>query len=299
MCVAIHVPAGTKTPSLETLQRCWTSNPDGAGIAWRTPGEKYCIRIEKGFMTWLEFENYWKKMDFENFKEDMLIHFRIATHGGVCAGNTHPFPLIDDVKWLQSTSLKCNTALIHNGVLDCTPEDKRISDSMELCRLIARNAFVAQIDKVFNLLEPFTYGSKLCALTSSGVYRTGTWYEHEGVFYSNEYWMPGKSRYYSNISSTAYTGKTSSTRMYSGWDDETYEVACTKVMMTDLVEGKCPYCRGFIDEYEDSYVCYECGVSFIKNEVSKQCVADVKGTTKKEKSAKIKWRNWCKKKYKL
>lgn len=287
MCVAIHVPAGTKTPSLETLKRCWTSNPDGAGIAWRTPGDNYCIRIEKGFMKWKDFEDYWTKMGFADFKEDMLIHFRIATHGGVCAGNTHPFPIIDDVKWLQSTSLKCNTALIHNGVLDCTPEDKRISDSMELCRLIARNAFVAQIERVLNLLEPFTFGSKLCAMTSTGVYRTGTWTQHEGVWYSNEYWMPGKSRWTSSVYSSAYSGKTSSTRMYDGWNDETYEVHCTAYMMPSLQNNKCPYCAGEVDEYCDSYICYNCGVSFVKNAVSQQYIAENKTATKTEKSGKI------------
>lgn len=61
MCVAVYKPANVKTPSLDTLKRCWDANPDGAGFALRTGGDEYAIEIHKGYMTWKQF-----KAAFEN-----------------------------------------------------------------------------------------------------------------------------------------------------------------------------------------------------------------------------------------
>ena len=51
MCVAIYKPENVQTPSLDTLKRCWDANPDGAGFALLTGGDKYAIEIHKGYMT--------------------------------------------------------------------------------------------------------------------------------------------------------------------------------------------------------------------------------------------------------
>ena len=80
MCVAIYKPAGIETPSLDTLKQCWDANPDGAGFALRTEGE-YSIGIHKGYMTWKQFVAAYEKYRLADFTGDLLLHFRIATHG--------------------------------------------------------------------------------------------------------------------------------------------------------------------------------------------------------------------------
>ena len=101
MCVAIYKPVGVKTPSLETLFQCWEANPDGAGFALPIPdNEKYAFHIRKGFMTWEDFVRAFEKFNLADCESDLLIHFRIATHGGISPGNTHPFPITKEKKYL-------------------------------------------------------------------------------------------------------------------------------------------------------------------------------------------------------
>ena len=45
MCVAIYKPENIQMPSLDTLKKCWEANPDGAGFALFTGGDKYAIEI--------------------------------------------------------------------------------------------------------------------------------------------------------------------------------------------------------------------------------------------------------------
>ena len=83
MCVAIYKPENVQTPSLDTLKKCWDANPDGAGFALCTGGDKYAIEIHKGYMTWKQFKAAFEKYRLADFAGDMLLHFRIATHGSI------------------------------------------------------------------------------------------------------------------------------------------------------------------------------------------------------------------------
>ena len=150
MCVAIYKPANVKTPSLDTLKRCWDANPDGAGFALRTGGDEYAIEIHKGYMTWKQFKAAFEKYRLADFAGNLLLHFRIATHGGISPGNTHPFSLTGDVKLLKHTNVRTNYALIHNGMLPINPEGD-ISDTMEFCRKLA--PLCRDVPAVFHLLE--------------------------------------------------------------------------------------------------------------------------------------------------
>ena len=91
-------------PDYETLSRCFTHNPDGAGISWCENNE---VKIRKGFMTFDEFNSFLvslgKRLDLTD--TSLVMHFRITTHGGTNQSNTHPFPIskkIKDLKKIQS-----------------------------------------------------------------------------------------------------------------------------------------------------------------------------------------------------
>lgn len=185
MCVAIYKPENVQTPSLDTLKKCWDTNPDGAGFALCTGGDKYAIEIHKGYMTWKQFKVAFEKYRLADFAGNMLLHFRIATHGSISPGNTHPFSLAGDVKLLKHTNVLTNYALIHNGILPIKPE-RDISDTMEFCRRLA--PLYQNIPSVFNLIEGMTGNNKIAVMTRERVHLFGQWENIDGVYFSNLLW---------------------------------------------------------------------------------------------------------------
>lgn len=111
MCIAISKPQGF-TLTDDTLQECWTRNPDGAGFMYTNNNQ---LQIVKGLMTFAEF-----KLAYEPHQEKAcVLHFRIKTHGKTNPENTHPF-LVDK-----------GLGMVHNGILNTvdTTSDQTMSDT--------------------------------------------------------------------------------------------------------------------------------------------------------------------------
>jgi len=83
MCVILIVPDGVTVPR-SILEACSQANPHGAGIAWRSRGE---VRYRKTDDV-AEIARLAKEV-----KGERVIHFRIASVGGVCRELRHPFPV--------------------------------------------------------------------------------------------------------------------------------------------------------------------------------------------------------------
>ena len=114
MCI-IAVSGNNIVPlDKEVLQRCFTKNPDGAGYAFWADDSLW--HVHKGYMTFPEF---WASYEAQKFSKDdyVVCHFRIGTSGSKDAGNTHPFPITDDVDIMRQTAFKVRNILIHNGVI--------------------------------------------------------------------------------------------------------------------------------------------------------------------------------------
>ena len=106
MCVAIYKPAKVKLPSFDVLRLCWETNPDGAGFAMPTQdNSEYAFHLRTGFMTWEAFEKAVQDFKLSDCDGDLFLHFLIATHGGISPGNTHPFPVTKEKKYLQHTNI--------------------------------------------------------------------------------------------------------------------------------------------------------------------------------------------------
>ena len=119
MCIAIYSLKGNEIPTKEILKNCFKANPDGAGFAYTYKGTVYTY---KGFF---KFDEFYKKLTECDKKYNLkncgiLIHFRIATHGGINAANCHPFSLSSNESKLKATFVKSNYAVIHNGVCSIT-----------------------------------------------------------------------------------------------------------------------------------------------------------------------------------
>lgn len=190
MCIIAAKPAGTKMPDQETIRRMWYGNPDGAGIMYALDGK---VRIEKGFMKLSDLETRLdeirKTVDLD--ATGVVMHFRITTHGGTRPENCHPFPITDSIARLRMTRVTTTVGVAHNGVIDITPRDRSISDTMEyiasqlapLSRALPR--FWTNQDAMTLIQNAIR--SRMVFLTGDGeIYRTGEFIEQDGIFYSNK-----------------------------------------------------------------------------------------------------------------
>lgn len=206
MCIAIAKMCGVDMPSKDILQRCWNNNPDGAGYAFNTDG---VVCIKKGFMT---FDAFWnsiseaqKRYDFKN--SGVLIHFRIATHGGVIPAMTHPFPIVDDNGALSKLEYVSDYAVIHNGIISLTGpkarSEKAMSDTAVFIRdylsKIAQNRQWFKRRANIELIEKLI-DSKMAILNSRGeIIHTTGFTEDNGVLYSNSTYKDFRTRYLPNV----------------------------------------------------------------------------------------------------
>jgi predicted glutamine amidotransferase len=100
MCIAILNTKGTI--SKKTFKTCWINNPDGGGLAYSDKGKVKTVKELKCFK-----QLYKSYLDIRQAQPDanILIHFRIATHGKINETNCHPF------------KVNSNLAFIHNGMI--------------------------------------------------------------------------------------------------------------------------------------------------------------------------------------
>jgi hypothetical protein len=179
MCIAIYKPAD-KIISKETLERCFRSNPDGAGFMFNHNRK---LVIEKGFF---DFNSFYEEYVQHETKQ-CVIHFRIKTHGVISSDNCHPF------------SVTPNLAFVHNGVIAGYGYGKLKSDTMEFSEEVL-TPIVSKFGKHIIRHEPFKAlveerigWSKLVFLDSSGnyeIYNSEKGYWDDGVWYSNTSYKP-------------------------------------------------------------------------------------------------------------
>lgn len=105
MCVILVCPPDVRPPK-SVLYACHDANPHGAGLAWR----------ENGKVRWLKNVGPGKlmlKLKELPREEEIVIHFRWASVGGVDARLCHPFPVTP--KAPISLSGTAESVLFHNG----------------------------------------------------------------------------------------------------------------------------------------------------------------------------------------
>ena len=203
MCIIIAKKAGTAIPKKETLRTCWDNNPDGAGYMFNNNAGK--INIKKGFTT---FDSFYYELINDVKKHNLrcknvVIHFRIATSGGITPAKTHPFPISNNPDFLNALDVEEDCGVAHNGVLSCYTYNKQLSDSQNYIKDFLyylkkiNNNFLT--DKNCKMLILNSIGSsKLAFLNKKGMFLFGDFEKDEdGVFYSNNTYKY-KKYYYSN-----------------------------------------------------------------------------------------------------
>lgn len=91
MCVIVTAPHGFLPTDVE-LEAMSRANPDGFGYVFRTPGGLFKSSKSDCADPLLDYIARHRDMFTEC---DVLLHFRLATHGAVCADNCQPIQLSD------------------------------------------------------------------------------------------------------------------------------------------------------------------------------------------------------------
>lgn len=176
MCLIICKKSGV-TLDREELSNAMESNPDGVGIAFP---EQDKVAIRKGFWNI-------EKLDEELSAVEhlpVLIHFRLATHGGETLDNTHPFQLNNG--W----------AMAHNGIISNIKAEQGESDTRAFIRHwvnpIVEKHSVLEWKK--EIEEFIGLGNKLAFINPKGEFsifneKAGHWRQKDGCWYSNSTYL--------------------------------------------------------------------------------------------------------------
>jgi len=164
------------------------SNNDGIGIAWRDKRSK--IIFQRG----IKLSNAITILKMiEANKFSYILHFRIATVGGVLRRLCHPFPVTTNQQLLFAKSGEVDYVLAHNGHWNQWDQDNATppfksrqgpwSDSAALAYIAAKTGTIW-----------IPSGNRICTLHSKDGLKimdtphSGTWTHKDGYHLSNNYW---------------------------------------------------------------------------------------------------------------
>lgn len=231
MCMLCVIPPNV-IPSRSKLENSALNNPHGFGFAIMIPSEnrilvEHTMNADESINRFIELRGKYP----ESYA---MWHARYATHGSTSLDNCHPFAVGGDTR----------TYLGHNGILPVIePKGDKRSDTRIFAEdLLPHIGGVKSLDnpQVYNLVEEFTHGSKVCILTLDPQAKQSIYLIHEskgniddsGVWWSND---TCELSYYTPYSYGSYLSKdeewtcTSCMGVIWAWDDE------------DIV--RCPYCH--------------------------------------------------------
>lgn len=260
MCMLCVVPPNV-LPSRDKLTYSAINNPDGFGFAIVISSEKR-ILVEHT-MNADEAVNRFLEMRAKYPDDYALWHARYATHGTTNLNNCHPFYVVDE-----------QTVLAHNGVLsvDIPVGDTRSDTRIFTEEVLAKVGGVKALDNphVYNMIEEYTAGSKLCVLTVDprADYQMYLIHADKGkedeskVWWSNDTcnadygysrWTPSKA-YESFYGAYDYAMADQIQGVYQC-------VACFANIDEDRLEanGACPFCLvcQWCDMHTDMCMCYK------------------------------------------
>lgn len=169
MCIILACKDGAR-PTPQTLATCWANNPDGAGYMYAEGG---VVHGRKGYM---RYDDLAAALESVPEEATLVVHFRIATSGGVDERVTHPFPVSRKLKMLHATEWTAAAGIAHNGVLHGYEafECAGVSDTIAFIKKVAKPTAAAlsahglTSSKAKKKLAAKSKGSRLAVLDGEG-----------------------------------------------------------------------------------------------------------------------------------
>lgn len=184
MCVILLCPPKVRPPR-SILDQCAAANPHGGGLAWR----------EGGAVRWLKTDDVGEIERVARRRGgELVIHFRIASVGGVVPALRHPFPVTrraglapsgsaPAVLFQNGTWIGWSEALAQAAAAGLSVPAGEMSDARAAALLVnglgrdGRRAFFPQ-----------TGSSRWVWFGASATEVYGQWHEQAGIRYSNLAW---------------------------------------------------------------------------------------------------------------
>lgn len=164
MCVIICVPKGVALPPIEELKAAYMRNHDGCGFVSESDHYKS-----------LHFSTFIRRLMKRNINENVIIHFRLATHGSVSVKNCHPF-------------YKAKYWFAHNGVLPINSEndktDSQICFERYIYPVIKKYGWGSSEQKQ-EMARWTSGGSKFAIMHNGEIITSGDFKMRNGCLYSN------------------------------------------------------------------------------------------------------------------
>lgn len=210
MCIALALKPGAK-PTKAILKECFLNNPDGVGFSYSDPIANK-VEIFKGYMTFRHFYKDWQAIDHNTSR---VIHFRVATSGGVTQEGCHPFRISNQLCLIHNGILTSRLTDDHRKLLNDYQKKSELSDTALFVRdliqpLLSENPELLFTDSFsWMLQEAIGSFNKLIFLNSEGDFKIIN--EHKGewvddIWYSNDSWKVPRKKKTSTIYNNPNTG---------------------------------------------------------------------------------------------
>lgn len=237
MCLAIYQPAGNQVPESH-LEAGWDNNPHGGGFMYFDDAGKLCTFRSMKYCEFIEaYECAWA---LHGQQSPFAVHFRWATHGTTDINNVHPFVMND------------NTAVMHNGIIDCIIDDSKMSDTASFVQDYLANLPKNWQDNkfLFDMVSDYARGSKLIVLTSDKDSEYSAYIVNERLgIWVDEVWYSNGS--YSCVAARKTIGAAQLSAM-TFEQEELYDIdECLMCGEESVLDGICYHCES----------CQECSMT--------------------------------------
>ena len=201
MCIIIAKNKIGRIPTESELRNSFEYNGDGAGFMYVDHGK---VIIDKGYMNIDSFLKHYRSLlvKYNDFKNKCLvIHCRIGTSGKNDKGNTHPYPITDNVKALKSRHLfRENIGIAHNGIIHGYGTATGLNDTQEYISKYLYPLYYHYRDFYKN--KDMLYQIKLATSSkfvildkTDTLYFIGDFTEDKGLYFSNNSYKSWQERY--------------------------------------------------------------------------------------------------------
>ena len=149
---------------------------------------------------------------------DVVIHFRIATSGGVTPQKTHPFEITSSYKKMEALQGTCKNVFFHNGVMSDFASTK-YSDTQNYCAMILST--IKDLERQPVLIDYLARkeNSKFAIMTKNNVILGNDFLTDGNMIVSNKNYTYYYNTSYNNFEKTKYNSNTYDKKQTYIYDD--------------------------------------------------------------------------------